>query len=97
MEYSYVNPEWKKRQKKQKPRVGLAVLLSMVAMATVVGLFGGVLLCSDDMSAYTPEARALYDELLRNRDAEDIQVHADGELRVTWRLDGEKREIVIPD
>ena len=66
-------------------------------LATVNSLFGGVLLCSDDMSAYTGEARALYDELLRIRDAEDIQVHADGELRVTYRLDGEKRELRIPD
>jgi len=66
-------------------------------LATVNSLFGGVLLCSDDMSAYTSEARALYEELLRNRGAEDIRVHADGELRVTWRVDGEKKEIVIPD
>ena len=59
MEYSYVNPEWKKRQKKQKPRVGLAVLLSMVAMATVVGLLGGVLLASNHLSAQQKTAEAL--------------------------------------
>lgn len=47
MEYSYVNPEWKQRQKKSSKRgVGIAVLCSMVTMATVVGLFGGMLLTS---------------------------------------------------
>ena len=51
MEYSYVNPEWKQRQqepKKQKNgvRVGLAVLLSCVMMATVIGLFAGVLIAN---------------------------------------------------
>ena len=66
-------------------------------LATVNSLFGGVLLCSDNMSAYTSEARAFYDELLRLRDAEDIEVHADGELRVSYRLDGETRELLIPD
>lgn len=47
MEYSYVNPEWKQRQKRsQRHGVGIAVLCSMVTMATVVGLFGGMLLTS---------------------------------------------------
>ena len=53
MEYSYVNEEWKKnqQQKKRKNRinVGLSVLLSCVVMATVVGLFAGVLLGSSYM------------------------------------------------
>ena len=52
MEYSYVNEEWKKNQDKKNKRknrvnVGLSVLLSCVAMATVVGLFAGVLLGSN--------------------------------------------------
>ncbi len=51
MEYSYVNEEWKKnqQQKKRKNRinVGLSVLLSCVVMATVIGLFAGVLLGSN--------------------------------------------------
>ena len=48
MEYSYVNPEWKQNNEKKKKKngiqVGVAVLLSCVAMATVIGLFAGVLL-----------------------------------------------------
>ena len=49
MEYSYVNPEQKqnrapKKKVKQGVRVGLAVLLSCVMIATVIGLFAGVLL-----------------------------------------------------
>ncbi|MBR0081320.1 MAG: trypsin-like peptidase domain-containing protein [Clostridia bacterium] len=55
MEYSYVNPEWKEKQKQAKkkssPKVGLAVLLSMVMMATVVGLFGGVLLANNYLTS----------------------------------------------
>ncbi len=52
MEYSYVNEEWKKNQdknnkKKNRVNVGLSVLLSCVAMTTVVGLFAGVLLGSN--------------------------------------------------
>lgn len=54
MEYSYVNPEWKQkneeknRNKKKRNgiRVGIAVLLSCVVMATVIGLFAGVLLAN---------------------------------------------------
>ena len=54
MEYSYVNPEWKKKneengnhkKKKNGIRVGIAVLLSCVVMATVIGLFAGVLLAN---------------------------------------------------
>ncbi len=55
MEYSYVNPEWKQKneemnrnnkKKRNGIRVGLAVLLSCVVMATVIGLFAGVLLAN---------------------------------------------------
>ena len=47
MEYSYGNPEQKnapKKKAKNGVRVGLAVLLSCVTIATVIGLFAGVLL-----------------------------------------------------
>ena len=66
-------------------------------LATVNSLFGGVLLCSDDMSAYSPEARALYAQLLRNREATDIRVENEEELRVSYTLDGERHTLVVPD
>lgn len=50
MEYSYVNPKLtndkdkKEKKKKNRFQVGVAVLLSCVMMATVIGLFAGVLL-----------------------------------------------------
>lgn len=55
MEYSYVNPEWKERQQPQKKKkkqltVGVAVLLSCVMVATVIGLFAGVLLTNKFLS-----------------------------------------------
>ena len=55
MEYSYVNPEWKERQQPQKKKkkqltVGVAVLLSCVMAATVIGLFAGVLLTNKFLS-----------------------------------------------
>lgn len=66
-------------------------------LATVNSLFGGMLLCSDDMSAYTPEARARYGQLLRNREATDIRVEADRGLRVSYTLDGQRHTLAIPD
>ena len=55
MEYSYVNPEWKEKQRREKKKggvkVGVAVLLSMVTIATVVGLFCGMLITSSYLNA----------------------------------------------
>ena len=58
-------------------------------LATVNSLFGGVLLCSDNMGRYTPEARELYERLLKNRDARNIRVTNNaGGLSVAYDLDG---------
>ena len=66
-------------------------------LATVNALFGGMLLCSDDMSAYTPQAKAFYEKLLHIRDARDIRVDNDDVLRVSYTLDGQRHSFVIPD
>lgn len=62
-------------------------------LATVNSLFGGLLLCSDDVSRYSPAAMEQYRQLLKNRDASDIRVEADGGLRVCYTVDG-VREIL---
>lgn len=65
-------------------------------LATVNSLFGGVLLCSDDMGGYTPEARRAYEQLLRNRDARNIRVMNDGMgLSVSYDLDGAEEILSI--
>ena len=66
-------------------------------LATVNALFGGMLLCSDDMSAYTGAARAFYEKLLRIRDAQDVRVENDDALRVSYTLDGERYTLTIPE
>ena len=65
-------------------------------LATVNSLFGGVLFCSDDMSAYTPEARAFYEELLANREATDISVNTAGGFSVSYTVKGERKKVEIP-
>ncbi len=65
-------------------------------LATVNSLFGGMLLCSDNMGRYSPEAKAAYAQLLRNREAEDIRVLADGKLlSVRYRLDGREHTVNV--
>ena len=65
-------------------------------LATVNSLFGGVLLCSDNMGGYTPEARKAYEQLLRNRDAHNIRVINDGMgLSVSYDLDGAEEILSI--
>ena len=65
-------------------------------LATVNSLFGGLLLCSDNMGRYTPEARAAYEQLLRNREATDVRVIAEGKsLSVRYRLDGKEHNLKI--
>ena len=65
-------------------------------LATVNSLFGGVLFCSDDMSAYSPEARAFYEELLKNREAADIRVDTDRGFKISYTVDGERKTVEIP-
>ena len=64
-------------------------------LATVNSLFGGLLLCSDDMSKYSPEARALYARLLENREAADVQVDADDGLSVSYTVGGIRGKLEI--
>ena len=64
-------------------------------LATVNSLFGGLLLCSDDMSEYSPEARALYARLLENREAADVQVDADDGLSVSYTVGGVRGKLEI--
>ena len=64
-------------------------------LATVNSLFGGLLLCSDDMSKYSPEARALYARLLENREAADVQVEADNGLSVAYTVGGVRERLEI--
>ena len=64
-------------------------------LADCCSLFGGMLLCSDDMAQYTPAALAQYRQMLKNRQAENIRVLADQGLRVRYLLEGEEKELVI--
>ena len=66
-----------------------------LTLATINSLFGGMLLCSDNMAQYTPEARAIYEQMLRNRDAEDVRVHNEHGLSVSYRLDGKEYKVEI--
>ena len=66
-------------------------------LATVNSLFGGILLHSDDMGRWSEEARALYRQLLHNRDAEKIRVHTEGGLSVSYELDGRRQVCRIED
>ena len=59
-------------------------------LADCCSLFGGMLLCSDDMSAYSEDALKQYRQMLKNREAENIRVIADGGLAVEYELEGRK-------
>ena len=64
-------------------------------LATVNSLFGGLLLCSDDMSKYSSDAKALYARLLKNRDADSVQVDADDGLSVSYTVNGVRETLKI--
>lgn len=64
-------------------------------LADCCSLFGGMLLCSDDMSKYSTEALAQYRQMLRMRRAENIKVLADGGLTVEYELDGERQSFRV--
>ena len=61
-------------------------------LADCCSLFGGMLLCSDDMAQYTPEALAQYRQMLKNRQAENVRVLADEGIRVRYTLEGQEKE-----
>ena len=62
---------------------------------TVNGLFSGILLHSDDMANWSEEARALYPRIRRLAEAQDVRVHADHGLSVSYILDGERHSVVV--
>ena len=64
-------------------------------LSTVNSLFGGVLLCSDNMGQYSDAARAQYARLLENREASNIRVNADGGLTVSWNVNGTEELLTI--
>lgn len=65
-------------------------------LATVNSLFGGVLLCSDNMGRYSPSAREMYAQLLKNREAKSIRVTNDGAgLSVSYDLGGAEEILSI--
>ena len=64
-------------------------------LSAVNSLFGGVLLCSDNMGEYDGEKREYYRRLLKMRDAKNIIVHADDGLSVSFELDGVNELIEI--
>ena len=64
-------------------------------LATVNSLFGGMLLCSDNMGQYTGEARALYAQLLKNRDAKNIRVSTGSGLTVSYDTGGTEEILTI--
>ena len=53
-------------------------------------IFGGMLLCSDNMAEYSPQALEQYRQMLKNREAENIRVLADEDLAVEYELEGKK-------
>ena len=64
-------------------------------LARVNALLGGVLLTSDDPSAYTDRQREVYRELLHLRDARQIRVDADAG-RIEYTLDAKVQSILLP-
>ena len=64
-------------------------------LATVNSLFGGLLLCSDNMAEYTSRSREEYERLLCNREAKNLRVDADGGLAVSWDADGVSERLEI--
>ena len=64
-------------------------------LATVNSLFGGLLLCSDNISEYSSDAKALYARLLQNRDADSVQVDADDGLSVSYTVEGVREKLEI--
>ena len=64
-------------------------------LATLDAVIGGVFLHSDDMSRYTPEAKALYREARRTREATDVRVETDGTWKLRYTLGGEAHELPL--
>lgn len=65
------------------------------ALAQVNALLGGVFLTSDDPSKYTPAMVGRYRALLELRNAENVQVSADGGITVAYTINGIRRHLNI--
>ena len=61
-----------------------------ITLATVNALFGGMLLCSDNLGQYSEKALDTYRRTLNTRNAENIRVDADvpGLVSVSYELNG---------
>ena len=64
-------------------------------LADCCSLFGGMLLCSDDMSKYSEAALEQYRQMLKNREAENIRVLSDSGLAVEYELEGQKHGFIL--
>ena len=65
-------------------------------LATVNSVLGGVLLHSDNMAQYGPVAKAHYAQLLRNRNAVNIEVQKDMKnFTLSYELDGRRISVKI--
>lgn len=66
-------------------------------LATVNALFGGMLLCSDNMGKYSEKALAAYRRTLETREAENIRVEADmpGVVTVSYELGGVHKQLKL--
>lgn len=68
-------------------------------LATVNALFGGMLLCSDNMGRYSDKALESYRRILETREAENIRVEADtpGLVTVTYELGGVHKMVKLKE
>ena len=68
-------------------------------LCAVNALFGGMLLCSDNMGQYGDKALAAYRRTLETREAENIRVEADepGLVTVRYTLGGEEKALKLRD
>jgi alpha-galactosidase len=66
-------------------------------LCTVNALFGGMLLCSDDMGKYGEKALEAYRRTRETRAAENIRVEADtpGLVTVSYELGGEHKTVKL--
>lgn len=64
-------------------------------LAKVNHLLGGMVLTSDDMTRYDDGKIARYRKLQSLRRAENIRVHADENLKISYDLDGKREEFTI--
>ena len=62
-------------------------------LADCCSLLGGMLLCSDDMSAYSRQALEFYRQMLENRRAENIRLLDEGGPVLEYELDGERHRL----